>query len=145
MKHRRRVIPVLLFFVVALCLCAGCKKADAVFDSEIVPPKFSRETGSYDAEFTLTIVVDTGTTVRYTLDGSMPTAKSPVFPAEGMVIADRSGEPNVLAAVSTIEISLETDHVPPTVTKGTVIRAAAFSSNGKKNECGHHGNLSRWP
>ena len=125
-------IPVSLFLIVVVCLCAGCKKADAVFDSEIVPRKFSRETGSYDEEFMLTVVADTGTTVRYTLDGSMPTAKSPVFPAEGMVIADRSDEPNVLAAVSTNEISLETDHVPPTVTKGTVIRAAAFSSDDKK-------------
>lgn len=137
MKHRRLVIQVSLFLIAVACLCAGCKKSNeddaiVVFDSEIVPPKFSHETGSYDAEFTLTVFADTGTTVRYTLDGSLPTAKSPVFPAEGMVIADRSGEPNVLAAVSTNEISLETDHVPPTVTKGTVIRAAAFSSDDKK-------------
>ena len=137
MKHRRLVIPVSLFLIAVACLCAGCKKSNetdtvAVFDSEIVPPKFSCETGSYDEKFTLTVVADTGTTVRYTLDGSLPTVKSPVFPAEGMVIADRSGEPNVLAAVNTNEISLETDHVPPTVTKGTVIRAAAFSSDDKK-------------
>ena len=133
MKHRRLVIPVFLFLIAVACLWAGCKKnGEAVFDSGIVPPKFSHETGSYDAEFTLTVASEGKTVVRYTLDGSLPTANSPVFPTEGMVIADRSGEPNVLAAVSTNEISLETDHVPPTVTKGTVIRAAAFSSNGKK-------------
>ena len=133
MKHRRLVISVSLFLIAVACLCAGCKKSiEAVFDSAIVAPKFSHETGSYDAEFMLTVVADTGTTVRYTLDGSLPTANSPVFPAEGMVITDRSDEPNVLADVSTNEISLETDHVPPTVTKGTVIRAAAFLSDGKK-------------
>ena len=136
MKCRRYVILVSFLWVVALCLCTGCKKSNAidtieVFDSEIVPPKFSHETGSYDENFILTVVADTGTTVRYTLDGSMPTSDSPVFPTEGMVIADRSDEPNVLAAVSTNKISLETDHVPPTVSKGTVIRAAAFSPDGE--------------
>ena len=137
MKHRMLAIPVSLFLIVVVCLCAGCKTSSAagtvaVTGSELVPPKFSHETGSYDEPFTLTVVGDSGTTVRYTTDGSLPTAKSPVFPAEGMVIADRSGEPNVLAAVSTNKISLETDHVPPTVTKGTVIRAAAFSADDKQ-------------
>lgn len=130
MKHRRFAIWASLLLGVALF--AGCKKTEAVFDSEIVPPMFSHATGTYDENFMLTVVSDGKTTVRYTLDGSLPTAKSPVFPAEGLVITDRSEEPNVLAAVSTNEISLETDHIPPTVTKGTVIRAAAFSSNDKK-------------
>ncbi len=131
MKHRLLVILVALFSIAAVCLCAGCSRpADA--DSEPAPPQFSHETGAYDEKFTLTVTADTGTTVRYTLDGSLPTAESPVFPAEGMTIADRSGEPNLLAAVETNKISLETDHVPPTVTKGTVIRAAAFSENGEK-------------
>ena len=130
MKHCKIGVRVSLVLAAVLCLCTGCKKNnDAV---KLAPPEFSHETGSYAEQFTLTVVGERGTVVRYTLDGSMPTEKSPVFPAEGMIVTDRSGEPNVLAAVNTNEISLETDHVPPTVTKGTVIRAAAFSSNGKK-------------
>ncbi len=137
MKRRLLVILLALFSIAAVCLCTGCNRpADAdtavVSDSEPAPPQFSHETGTYDEQFTLTVTADTGTTVRYTLDGSLPTAESPVFPAEGMIIADRSDEPNVLSAVETNKISLETDHVPPTVTKGTVIRAAAFSADGEE-------------
>ena len=135
MKYRILVIMAALFWITAVCLCAGCETSSdtdtVVSDSEITPPKFNYETGSYDEEFTLTVVADNDTIVRYTLDGSIPTSDSPVFPTEGMVIADRSSEPNVLAAVSTNKISLETDHTPPTVTKGTVIRAAAFSPDGE--------------
>ncbi len=135
MKYRLLVIAA-LFLITAVCLCAGCKAStdtdtNVISNSEIAPPKFNYETGSYDEEFTLTVAADNDTIVHYTLDGSIPTADSPVFPAEGMIIGNRSDEPNVLAAVSTNKISLETDHVPPTVTKGTVIRAAAFSPDGE--------------
>ena len=136
MKYRMLVVIAALFLITAVCLCAGCQAStdtdtNVISNSEIAPPKFNYETGSYDEEFTLTVAADNDTIVHYTLDGSIPTADSPVFPTEGMIIGNRSDEPNVLAAVSTNKISLETDHVPPTVTKGTVIRAAAFSPDGK--------------
>ena len=136
MKYRMLVAIATLFLITAVCLCAGCKAStdtdtNVISNSVIAPPKFNYETGSYDEAFTLTVAADNNTIVHYTLDGSIPTSDSPVFPAEGMIIGNRSDEPNVLAAVSTNKISLETDHIPPTVTKGTVIRAAAFSPDGE--------------
>lgn len=131
MKRRLQVVRLALFSIVAVCLFACCQRTAAA-DREPAPPQFSHETGVYDKAFKLTVTSDADTTVRYTLDGSLPTGESPVFPAEGMTIADRSHERNVLAAVETNKISLETDLVPPTVTKGTVIRAAAFSANDGK-------------
>lgn len=137
MKRRLLLIFTAIAVIATLCLGAGCAKGgDTAVDTAgvIEAPCFSHETGAYEKEFTLTVSADSGTTVRYTLDGSIPIADSPVFPEEGMVIANRSKEPNVLAAVETNKISLETDHTPPTVKKGTVIRAAAFSENGEMSE-----------
>ncbi|MBE6753373.1 MAG: hypothetical protein E7559_03310 [Ruminococcaceae bacterium] len=133
---KRRIIAILLSMltIAAVCLSAGCNAPMEIFapvDKELSAPVFSHETGSYDEDFTLTVTTDKRTVVRYTLDGSMPTAESPKFPEEGMVITDRSDQPNDLSAIDTYEITRETDHVPGTVAKGTVIRAAAFTRNGK--------------
>jgi hypothetical protein len=123
---------IFLFVLLVHLLASICTAACAASPSDRVPPpQFSHETGAYDEAFLLTVTSAANTTVRYTLDGSMPTADSPVFPPDGMVIDDRSGEPNQLASVSTNQITLETDHTPPTVHKGTVIRAAAFSADGR--------------
>ena len=100
MKRRLQVVRLALFSIAAVCLFACCQRTAAA-DREPAPPQFSHETGVYDKAFKLTVTSDADTTVRYTLDGSLPTGESPVFPAEGMTIADRSHERNVLAAVAT--------------------------------------------
>ena len=131
MKRPFAVYWISLSVLLVHLLASICNAACAVSPADrVTPPQFSHETGAYDEAFLLTVTSDADTTVRYTLDGSMPTADSPVFPPDGMVIANRSGEPNQLASVSTNQITLETDHTPPTVHKGTVIRAAAFSADG---------------
>lgn len=136
MKYRAHILMMVLSLITVICLCGGCKnstdtKPSVVPEIRVSAPSFNYETGSYDEEFTLTAFCDADAIIRYTLDGSIPTKDSSVFPAEGMIIGDCSANPNVLSAVSTNKISLETDHTPPTVTKGTVIRAAAFSADGE--------------
>ena len=42
-------------------------------------PRFSDTTLYHDAPFTLTLEADSGTVIRYTLDGSAPTSRSPVY------------------------------------------------------------------
>ncbi|MBE6759018.1 MAG: hypothetical protein E7554_02890 [Ruminococcaceae bacterium] len=125
---KRRILTlaaVAVMVILTLCACAP----------EGVPaaPVLSHQTGKYDDSFTLTVTADERATVRYTLDGSDPTAESPEFPGEGLLIEDRSDRPNVLAAVPAAEFTVESTHTPPTVTKGTVIRAAAFNSKGESS------------
>lgn len=137
MKHRLPVFIVLLFIIVLGCLCA-CSDSSTI--SDILPtsitgtgsPVFSHPAGSYDDKFTLTI--SGGGTIRYTLDGSEPTEESDVFPSDGLVIKDRSKEPNVLAAISPKLFTAESDHTAPRVTKCTVVRAASFYSDGSRSK-----------
>ncbi len=105
-----------------------------VVSDSVAQPQFSHETGSYDEAFTLTVESGKGTTVRYTLDGTEPTARSEVFPAEGLTVKDRSGQKNVLASLDASLFTAESSHKPGKVNKGTVIRAAAFDENGLRSE-----------
>ena len=121
---RRILILTAIAALVMLTLCA-CSPA------ALTAPVLSHETGCYDSSFTLTVTAGKGAIVRYTLDGSVPTAESPVFPAEGLLIEDRSDEPNVLSAIPAAQFTVESTHTPPTVTKGTVVRAASFNRRGE--------------
>ncbi len=97
-------------------------------------PLLSHETGCYSEAFTLTVTPQKGMTIRYTTDGSLPTAESPVFPADGLEIADRSSRPNVLSALPVEQITWDQHSLPDTVSKGTVIRAAAFDRKGQHGD-----------
>lgn len=128
MKHRILWAAALLTVLLTLCACSD------IFGTAVPEaPVLSHETGSYEKSFTLTVAADRRATVRYTLDGSEPTADSPEFPAEGLLIEDRSDQPNALSAIPAAQFTVESTHSPGTVTKGTVVRAAAFNRRG---ECG---------
>ncbi len=130
MKRRLFVLISAVIMLFSLCACAAGGTETAV-SADIAPPVFSHATGTYDEGFTLTLTSRWGTTVRYTLDGSEPTVDSPAFPREGLVISNRSNEPNVLSGISADMFTKESDHTPPRVPKATVIRAAAFTANGR--------------
>ena len=74
MKHCKIGVRVSFVLDAVLCLCTGCQTTNDT--DKFAPPEFSHETGSYAEQFTLTVVGERGTVVRYTLDGSMPTEKS---------------------------------------------------------------------
>lgn len=62
---------------------------------------FSQAGGLYEEAFELVLTTAAaGGTVRYTLDGSDPTADSPAY-TEPLPIADRTGEDNLLSAITT--------------------------------------------
>jgi hypothetical protein len=97
-----------------------------------VPPAFSHNPGIYSNPFQLSIThPEGGVVIRYTTNGSEPTASSPVFGGP-IQIADRTDAPNVFSRIRTTPQGASgmgliswTEPLGP-VAKGTVIRAAAF-------------------
>ncbi len=99
--------------------------------SELARPVFSEPGGFYSEPIALSITAaGPGTSVHYTLDGSEPTEQSPVYTAP-IAIKDRSDEANLFAD---IETTREGWIKPPSVFKGTVVRAAAIAANGTKSQ-----------
>lgn len=103
----------------------------------ITKASFSQAPGIYPSDFSLTLThPDPQVTLRYTLDGSVPTATSPVY-QQPLQIEDRSGEPNEHSMIPTNFISgssrswFEPEGL---VRKGTVVRVKAFTSNGQESE-----------
>lgn len=142
MKRSYSALLILILAVLAFCACSQtdspvsgtvASASDYVISADIHPPVFSHETGCYEKHFTLTVTAPEGTVVHYTLDGSEPTADSETFPADGLTVNDRSREKNVLAAIDASQFTAESDHTPPKVSKGTVIRAAAFDGRGSRS------------
>ncbi|WP_164891016.1 LamG-like jellyroll fold domain-containing protein [Botryobacter ruber] len=93
---------------------------------------FSVAPGIYPSAVSLAIThPDPAVTIRYTLDGSEPTAASPIY-EQPLQIVDRSGEPNAHSMIPTnfIEGSSRSWNEPTgLVRKGTVVRAKAFKEN----------------
>ncbi len=91
------------------------------------PPTFSHAPGFRTAPHPLAIThADSGVTLRYTLDGSRPTASSPVYTGP-LTMADRSAEPNTISQIPTNFITGERGwQAPPgLVRKGNVVRVRA--------------------
>lgn len=87
---------------------------------------FSRQPGFASGPFTLMLSSGSDGEIRYTLDGSEPTAASKLYTA-GIPILSRAGEPNGISMISQISTSYAT-WAPPVgeVFKATVVRAAVF-------------------
>jgi hypothetical protein len=89
------------------------------------PPAFSHPAGFYAAPFDLVLESSqAGADIRFTLDGSDPTASSPRYTAPS-VIRSRLGTPNVLSAIPTVPGG----PLPlGEVYKGWVVRARVFKA-----------------
>lgn len=61
--------------------------------NSVEKPVFSQISGFYDEDFTLTITAGAGETIHYTLDGSTPTADSPLY-EKPLTITDATENPN---------------------------------------------------
>src|SRR6185436_11302123 len=75
-------------------------------------------------------VTNTGALIRYTLDGSEPSASSPIYTAP-ILITNRSARPNNLSLIPTVP----SGYLSPAnlVFKGTVVRARAFKAGALPN------------
>ena len=109
---------------------------DGNFDEDLPPVGFSLESGFYDSEQQLELTSGEGVVIRYTTDGSVPTAESPEYKG-AVTLTDRKTD---FAALSEHkDISANSDYVPPmSVLKCNVIRAAAFSDDGTHGEVSSH-------
>lgn len=142
--NRKHLTPAFLAALLCGALFCACREeasSEAPLPSGTAPATesftaeglcFSAKSGFYDAAFPLTVTAENGAPVHYTTDGSTPSSDSPVF-GEPLIISDRSGEPDRLAART--DISPEGggyEAVPPAapVDKATVIRAAAEAADG---------------
>lgn len=96
------------------------------------PPQLSLPAGFYDEPQTLCLTADPGCEIRYTLDGSVPTADSLLY-TEPLLLTDVSPEPNrVLNHPSTTKD--RSGVITEPVDKGTQLRACAFSADGQCSE-----------
>ena len=98
--------------------------------TSVVPtPQFSSWAGFHAASFALGLAtVDPAAQIRYTLDGSEPTATSPLYTAP-ITIDDRAGDPAVYALIPTNFYAAGHEAWQPPVgdiDKITVVRARAF-------------------
>lgn len=144
MKNKNKFVTLLLVTAILVSGAVGCKgeasegnaaqpeATAAEYSADIESPAFSKNSGFYSDPFKLEISVPEGCTVYYTTDGSLPDLSSEKYSAP-IDIADRSGEPNVLAehdeaAYPDTGMAFKPDK---NITKSTVIRAAAADKNGK--------------
>lgn len=99
--------------------------ADVIYDSSIEIPVFSKESGFYSDEFELELSLTGDGEIRYTTDGSIPSAESDLY-TEAIDIKKISGYPNIIAGIK--ETAPEESQFAPSqsVDKATVIRAAVF-------------------
>ena len=96
------------------------------------PPTLSLASGFYPEPQTLTLTAAPGCEIRYTLDGSVPTAESPLY--EGpLTLTDVSDQPNRVVSQKNTTTDRSGAITEP-VDKGTVLRAAAFDGTGALSE-----------
>ena len=97
-------------------------------------PVFSHPSGFYAGAFDLTITADSGCTIYYTLDGSVPTTSSNVY--KGPIrVYDKSSEPNVFRSIQRV-VPKWMNYAPSKtlVDKAYIIRAIAVSWDGSVSE-----------
>ncbi|MCL2488747.1 MAG: CotH kinase family protein, partial [Oscillospiraceae bacterium] len=113
--------------------------ADGMWGEDIEPPiiiprdeqvVFSVPAGLYKQIISLAITTGyPGAVIRYTRDGSNPTASSTPY-VSPIFITDRTSEANKLATYTNIVSDGNTYTRPGNLFKGTTIKARAFATNG---------------
>ena len=103
------------------------------FFSEISKVNFSKPAGFYENSIQLELsTTDPTTRIHFTLDGSEPTSRSPVY-SEPIMIASRSGEPNKYSAIEAV--AADWNRPKNEVAKAVIVRAAAINEqNGMSSE-----------
>ncbi len=119
-------------FVFSLKYAGESKKEypDLTFDTQIPFPECEQKGGFYAEPFDLKMTITGGNyKIYYTVDGSEPSLKSPVY-TKPLIITNRTGENNNLS-----NIPSSPRWKPPVgdVFKGTVVRAIAVTDDNKKS------------
>ena len=96
------------------------------------PPALSLPSGFYDDAVTVTLSAAPGCEIRYTLDGSVPRADSPLYTAP-LRLTDVSDQPNRVVSQPNTTAD-RSGAVTEPVDKATVLRAAAFDAAGRFSE-----------
>lgn len=91
---------------------------------------FSRPAGFYSEGFGLELSSTQGADIRYTTDGSTPTATSPLY-VSAIELSDRSAEPN---GISMIPTAIDWQEPRSGVEKATVIKMASFEGSIRLSE-----------
>ena len=102
----------------------------SVVDNLAAPeaPAFSKQSGFYDSEFTLSLSSTGNTKIYYTTDGSDPTTSSTRYSAP-LSVKSREGEANVYSM--TPDTSVYSTYTPSKpIDKATIIRAVAVDDKG---------------
>ena len=110
-----------------ICTAAEMNITETEFVDE---PVFSHESGFYEDEFELKLSCNSGMTIYYTLDGSIPTEEDLVY-SEPICVYDRSEEENVWNSIQNIVYdwnNYSPDLAP--VEKAFVVRAMAVNDLG---------------
>ena len=103
-------------------------------DPAALIPAFSHQSGFYKESFQLTITAPEGCTIHYTLDGAVPTEKSPVY-QKPITVYDKSKEPNIFRSMERVVPKWKTYKPNRTpVDKAFIIRAVAISEDGAVGE-----------
>lgn len=104
----------------------------------ISAPTFSKGSGFYGTDFSLTLDSAANTTIYYTLDGTDPTTSNTAIQYSGSIsVQDRTNQPNIYSkyeennTAQSITNGVGYKQPPFNVEKATVVRAAAKSSDGK--------------
>ena len=96
-------------------------------------PVFHTPGGFYEDSVEVTLSAADGLSIRYTLDGSEPTADSMLY-TKPLILTDPSSSPNVWSAREDITSEDRNYQVPgEPVDKAVIVRAAAFDENGNRS------------
>jgi hypothetical protein len=105
----------------------GAANTGSKYIDIVAPPEFSVERGFYDTTFELSLLTDTpGATVRYTLDGSVPTATNGI---------DYSGPITVNSNAAIQAVAFEADYLPSMPIAHTYIFGATAAQKSVPSMC----------
>lgn len=111
-----------------------CSAGMRNYESKLEKPTMSSESGFYDNDFWLEITGETGTTIYYTLDGSIPDENSLRY-EEPIHVYDKSEEENVWSSVQNVVLDWKNYYPDMTpVPKAFIIRAIALDENYNKSD-----------